>query len=232
MPRRRAVAFIRATNAAWLPASHRASIHATLSAEGSSSASSAWRGVSLSPAHRGAGASPSRTCDGYAAASDDWTAISGPEPPEGSGWSCRITYAVITLATLAIATGRVAPGPATTPKPLMSAAETPCARQEPPPSRSGRGAAGTAVGVTVPEGGVAGSEGAVSSSARANPARQASAASRARIPLRRRYPIRAGAGPCADRVLVVCIPATVRHRFRRHVRLGSQPCHSKPRGLL
>src|SRR6185312_6695138 len=134
MPRRRAVAFIRATNAAWLPASHRASIHATLSAEGSSSAS------------------------------DDWTAISGPDPPEGSGWSCRITYAVITLATLAIATGRVAPGPATTPKPLMSAAETPCAGQETAASRSGRGAAGAA-GVTVPEGGVAGLEADVSSSA-------------------------------------------------------------------
>jgi hypothetical protein len=35
--------------------------------------------------------------------------------PNGSGWSCRTTYAVITLATLAIGTGRVAPGPATTP---------------------------------------------------------------------------------------------------------------------
>src|SRR6478735_4900368 len=153
MPRRRAVAFIRATNAAWLPASHRARIHATLSAEGNSSASSAWRSVSLSPATTGTSESPSRTCDGYAAASDGLTAISGPDRPEGSGWSCRITYAVITLATLAIATGRVAPGPATTPKPLMSAAETPCAGQE-----TAAGAAGTAVGVTVPEGGVAGSE--------------------------------------------------------------------------
>src|SRR6185437_6137469 len=96
------------------------SIHATLSAEGSSSASSAWRSVSLSPSTTGTSESPSRTCDGYAAASDGWTVISGPDPPRGSGWSCKITNAVITLATLAIATGRVAPGPATTPKPLVS----------------------------------------------------------------------------------------------------------------
>src|SRR5947207_8945706 len=159
MPRRRAVAFIRATNAAWLPASHRASIHATLSAEGSSSASSAWRSVSLSPATTGTSESPSRTCDGYAAASDDWTVISGPDPPEGSGWSCRMTYAVITLATLAIATGRVAPGPATTPKPLMSAAETPSAGHETAASPSWRGAAVPAAGAAVPGGDVAGGEG-------------------------------------------------------------------------
>src|SRR6201990_1923041 len=166
MPRRRAVVFIRATNPAWLPASHRASIHAMLSAEGSSSASSAWRSVSLSPATTGTSESPPRNCDGYAAASDDRTAISGPDPPEGSGWSCRTTYAVITLATLAMATGRVAPGPATTPKPLMSAAETPCAGHQTAASRSWRGAAVPAADVTVPEGDVAGSEGDVSSSAR------------------------------------------------------------------
>src|SRR6476620_5885458 len=156
MPRRRAVAFIRATNPDWLPVSHRASIHAMLSAEGSSSASSAWRSVSLSPATTGTSESPSRTCDGYAAASDDWTAISGPDPPGGSGWSCRITYAVITLATLAIATGRVAPGPATTPKPLMSAAETPSAGHKTAASRYWRGADAPAAAVTVPAGGVAG----------------------------------------------------------------------------
>src|SRR2546430_3775107 len=155
MPSRRAVAFIRVTNAAWLPASHRASIHAMLSAEGSSSAFSAWRSVSLSPATTGTSESPSRTCDGYAAASDAWTVISGPDPPEGSGWSCRITYAVITLATLAIGTGRVAPGPATTPKPLMSAAETPSAGHETAASRSRRGAAVPAPGATIPEGDVA-----------------------------------------------------------------------------
>src|SRR5262249_32444083 len=176
-------------NAAWLPASHRASIHAMLSAEGSSSASSAWRSVSLSPATTGTSESPSRTCDGYAAASDGWTAISGPDPPEGSGWSCRTTYAVITVATLGRAPGRVAPGPATTPKPLMSAAETPWAGHETVVSRSWRGAAVPASGVTLPGGDVAGlavSEGDVFSSATAKPARQASAASRARIPQGRR----------------------------------------------
>src|SRR6266568_1763014 len=181
MPRRRTVAFIRATNAAWLPASHRASIQAMLSADGSSSASSAWRSVSISPAATGTSESPSRACDGYAAASHDWTAISGPDPPEGSGWSYRTTYAVITLATLAIGTGRVAPGPATTPKPLMSAAETPSAGHETAPGRSWRGAAVPAPGVTVPGGDVAGPEGDVLSSAMAKPARQASAASTARI---------------------------------------------------
>src|SRR5258707_59946 len=116
-----------------------------------------------------------RACDDYAAASDGWTAISGPDPPEGSGWSCRTTYAVITLATLAIGTGRVAPGPATTPKPLMSAAETPSAGHETAASRSRRGAAVPAPGVSVPEGdvtkgrGVTGAEGNVFSSARAKP---------------------------------------------------------------
>src|SRR5207247_513980 len=149
MPRRRAVAFIRATNAAWLPASHRASIQAMLSADGSSSASSAWRSVSISPATTGTSESPARACDGYAAASDGWTAISGPDPPAESGWSCRTTYAVITLATLAIGTGRVAPGPYTTPKPLMSAAEAPSAGHETAASRSWSEAAGLAPGVTV-----------------------------------------------------------------------------------
>src|SRR4029077_4565188 len=115
-----------------------------------------------------------------AAASDDWTAISGPGPPDGSGWSCRTTYAVITLATLAIATGRVAPGPATTPKPLMSAAETPWAGHETAASPAWRERASPPASLTVPEGDVAGSEGDVSSSARAKPARQASAASSAR----------------------------------------------------
>ena len=33
-------------------------------------------------------------------------------------------------------------------------------------------------------------------------------------------------GPRADRVFIGCIPATVRHGFRRYVRLRSQPCHS------
>src|SRR2546429_1229624 len=179
MPRRRAVAFIRATNAAWLPASHRASIQAMLSADGSISASSAWRSVSISPARTGTSESPSRTCDGYAAASDGWTAISGPDPPPGRGWSCRTTYAVITLATLAIGTGRVAPGPATTPKPLISAAETPSAGHGTAASRSRLGAAVPARGVNAPVGDVAwgrgatGPEGGVLSSATANPARQA-----------------------------------------------------------
>src|SRR5215469_14020879 len=170
MPRRRAVAFIRATNAAWLPASHRASIQAMLSAEGSSSASSAWRSVMVSPAATGTSESPSRACDGYAAASDGWTVISGPDPSAGRGWSCRTTYAVISLATLAIGTGWVAPGPATAPKPLMSAAETPSAGHETAPSCAWREVAVPAPGVTGPEGDVVGPEGDVLSSAMARPA--------------------------------------------------------------
>src|SRR6185312_3512556 len=177
----------------------------------------------------GTSESPSRACDGYAAASDDWTAISGPDSPAGSGWSCRTTYAVISLATLAMGTGRVAPGPATTPKPPMSAAETPSAGHETAASRSWRGAAVPAPGVAVTGGdaaGPGGPEGDVFSSAIARPARQASAASSAGIARRRRRPVRAWAGPRAGRVLVGCIPATVRNRFRRYVRLRSQPCHS------
>src|ERR1700753_3817253 len=159
MARRRAAAFIRAANAAWLPASHRARIQAMLSADGRSSASSAWRSVSVSPATTGTSESPSRACDGYAAASDDWTAISGPDPPEGSGWSCRTTYAVISLATLAMGTGRVAPGAATTPMPLMSAAEVPSGGPETAASRSWRGAAVPVPGATVTGGDIAGPEG-------------------------------------------------------------------------
>src|SRR6266702_1214416 len=222
MPRRRAVAFIRAANAAWLPASHRASIQAMLSAEGSSSAVSAWRSVSLSPAATGTGESPSRACDGYAAASGGWTSISGPDPSAVRGWSCRITYAVITLATLAIGTGRVAPGPYTTPKPLTSAAEAPSAGHETAASRFWSGVAVAAPGVTVlapgvtvPGGDVAGPEGDAFRSAMAKPARQASAASRARIPLCRRYPVRIWAGLLAGVAFVGCICATVRDRFRR-----------------
>jgi hypothetical protein len=96
------------------------------------------------------------------------------------------------LATLAIGTGRVAPGPATTPKPLISAAETPSAGHETAASRSRLGAAVPPRGVNAPVGDVAwgrdatGPEGDVLSSATAKPARQASAASSARIPLRRR----------------------------------------------
>src|ERR1700744_4977757 len=148
MPRLRAVAFIRATNAAWLPTSHRARIQAMLSADGSSSASSAWRSVSVSPATTGTSESPARACAGYAAASDGRIAMRGAGPPAGSGWSCRITYAVMTLATLAIGTGRVAPGPATTPTPLTSAAETPAARHGTAASRPPRGAPVPAPGMT------------------------------------------------------------------------------------
>ena len=86
-----------------------------LSAEGSRSASSAWRSVSVSPAATLTSESPSASCDGYSAASDGWTVMSGPEPFAGRGWSRRMTYAVISLATLAMATGRVAPGPSITP---------------------------------------------------------------------------------------------------------------------
>src|ERR1700751_2050219 len=86
--------------------------------------------------------------------------MSGPDPFAGRGWSCRTTYAVITLATLAIGTGRVAPGPASTPTPLMSAAETPSAGHETAASRSWRGSAVPAPGVTVPEGDVGAPDGA------------------------------------------------------------------------
>jgi hypothetical protein len=115
MARLRAAAFIRAANAAWLPASHRASIQAMLSADGNSSASSAWRSVIVSPAAIATSESPSATCDGYSAASDGSTVISGPDPFADRGWSCRITYAVISLATLAMGTCLSAPGPSVTP---------------------------------------------------------------------------------------------------------------------
>ena len=61
MPSWRAVVFIRATNTAWLPASHRARIQAMLSADGSNSASSASRSVMVSPAATGTSESPLRT---------------------------------------------------------------------------------------------------------------------------------------------------------------------------
>jgi hypothetical protein len=64
MPRARAVAFIRATNRAWLPASQRARIQAMLSADGSSGAFSAWRSLTCSPAVSGASESPWRTSAG------------------------------------------------------------------------------------------------------------------------------------------------------------------------
>jgi hypothetical protein len=189
MPRVRAVAFIFAVNAAWLPASHRASIQAMLSADGSSSASSAWRSEIASPAATGTSESRSRACAGYVAASDGWTVISGPDPPAGRGWSCRITYAVISLATLAMGTGRVAPGPSATPMPLMSAVEVPSAGHETAPSCSWLGVAVPARVVTVPAADVAGPGGAavpevdVFSSPVVQPARQASADSSARMPL-------------------------------------------------
>jgi hypothetical protein len=41
--------------------------------------------------------------------------MSGPDPLADRGWSWRITYAVISLATLAMGTGLVAPGPFVTP---------------------------------------------------------------------------------------------------------------------
>src|SRR5580698_10702844 len=119
--------------------------------------------------------------------------MSGPDPPAGSGWSSRTTYAVISLATLAMGTGRVAPGPASTPMPLMSAAETPSAGHETATGRPWRGAAGPACGITVPDPGVtaaggdmAGPEGDAFSSTMTKLARQAIAASSARIPLGRR----------------------------------------------
>jgi hypothetical protein len=94
------------------------------------------------------------------------------------------------LATLAMGTGRVAPGPATTPMPLMSAAEVPSAGHETAASRSWRGAAVPVPGVTVTGGdivgpeGVAGPKGDAFDSAKVQPGRQASAANSATIPLR------------------------------------------------
>lgn len=68
----------------------------------------------------------------------------------------------------------------------MSAAETPSAGDETAPSCCWLGVAVPARGVTVPEGDAAGPEGDVFSSPMVQPARQASAASSARIPLCRR----------------------------------------------
>jgi hypothetical protein len=123
-----------------------------LSADGSSSASSAWRSEIASPAATATSESPPRACDG--------------------------TYAVISLAALAIGTGRVAPRPSVTPMPLMSAAETPPAGHETAPSRSWLGVAVPARGATVPEGEVAwgwgatGPEGDVFSSPVVQPGRR------------------------------------------------------------
>ena len=58
-----------------------------LSADGSSSASSAWRSLTRSPAVTGTSESPLRTSAGYAAASAAWTTMSGPGWPGLSGWS-------------------------------------------------------------------------------------------------------------------------------------------------
>jgi hypothetical protein len=96
------------------------------------------------------------------------------------------------LATLAIGTGRVAPGPFTTPTPLMAAAETPSAGHEIAASSFCRGVAVPALGVNAPAGEVAwgrdgaGAEGDAVTFTTVKPARQASTASSARIPLDRR----------------------------------------------
>jgi hypothetical protein len=87
----------------------------------------------------------------------------------------------MTLATLAMGTCRVAPGPAVTPVPPMSAAEPPSAGHETALSRSWLGMAVPAPGVTGPEG-AAGPAGGVISSPVVQPARQESAASSAGIP--------------------------------------------------
>ena len=120
IPSAAACAFIAATNVAGSPASHRASSRAMLSAEGSSRASRACRSVSTSPA-------ATRTRDwrpaasaAYAAASCAETVSAGPSSAGRSGWSRSTRYAVITLATLAMGTGRTAPEEPRLPSPATS----------------------------------------------------------------------------------------------------------------
>jgi len=102
MPSERAVAFIRATNCAVVPASQRASTAAMLFADGSSSACSACRSVNCSPATIGTTDSRSRLRRSVSATSPSVSVIVGPFSPTRSGWSRSTRYAVITFATLAI----------------------------------------------------------------------------------------------------------------------------------
>src|SRR5689334_14136624 len=111
--------------------------------------------------------------------------MSGPDPSAARGWSCRITYAVISLATLAMGAGRVAPGPYTTPTPPMSAAEAPSDGHETAASRSRSAASDPAARADVPEGRAVGEDRAVGpagglcSFAMTKPARQPRAARQA-----------------------------------------------------
>src|SRR5438477_764705 len=134
---------------------------------------------------------------------------------------------------LAIGTGRLAPGPRSTPMLLMPAAETPDAGHTTVPIGVWRGVTGIGRGWDV------------STSTTAMPPAQTSTASSAGIPQRAwlrfgwrpccrpghwlagpgRLPVRVHAGLSAGRGLVGCIPATMRRRYRRYVRLLSQPCH-------
>src|SRR2546423_776711 len=161
MPNRAAVAFIFARNASVPPASHRASSCAMLSAEGSKSATSACRSVSTSFAVTFTRERSAASCAGYAAASAEDTVIVGPSSPAASGWSDSTTYAVITLATLAIGAGRAAPDVPRLPTPTTSSAAWPWA---------GQGSTGGVPGITTDPGSVSATCGSGSGRASRYPA--------------------------------------------------------------
>jgi len=130
MPSAVAVLFISVTNDETEPASQRARIFATLSAEASSSASRASRSLSCSPALTSTTDWCSLTSPAYAAASAAVTVMVGPDSPSASGWCLRMRYAVIVLATLAIGSATsVLPEVPSIPTPSTSIAACPAVGQ-------------------------------------------------------------------------------------------------------
>ncbi|CAM5722054.1 hypothetical protein SGLAM104S_05627 [Streptomyces glaucescens] len=122
MPRSFAVAFIFATKSFSAPASQRASSRATLFADAMRMLSRASRSEIRSPAKTSTVDSwPASDCSSAA-----WSIlIIGPSSPLFSGCSRRITYAVMTLATLAIGTGFCSPDEPNVPMPWTSRAAWP-----------------------------------------------------------------------------------------------------------
>ena len=90
MCRARAVEFMRSRNASMVPASCTASSAATLLADGSSSASSAWRSVSRSPALTGRTDCDSDARHSSSATSAGVIVIVKPAAPGPSGCSSSV----------------------------------------------------------------------------------------------------------------------------------------------
>ena len=96
-----------------------------LFAEGSSSASSAWRSVSRSPDFTLSVDSSSATRSPSSVTSVGVIVTTNPCRPAASGCSSRVRYAVITFATLAIGTGVEDPEVPKPPTPSTSTAAWP-----------------------------------------------------------------------------------------------------------